>query len=377
MTAPRRITVLLPVLGLIVVAICGLTLLALATVRVGPLAVVIGMAAALVPVAAVVAVFLWIDRWEPEPAKLLRLAFVYGACIAAILALLINNTAEAVGDMLLGRGNGGKISALVSAPLVEEAAKGSFVLAVFLRRSEEFDGIIDGIVYAGFTAAGFAFTENIYYFGRAFAEYGFGGSTSNGVVAAFVLRGVLSPFTHPLFAALTGVGFGLAARATSRLAKVLAPIGGYLTAVLLHALWNGSATLGGGKTFITVYFLIMVPMFIAVALLVLLHRRREQRIITAALPAMVKARWIAPSEVELLSSLGGRRLWRRQARRQSGRPAAKAVAAYQGSVTALAFLKRRNGSADRAERESELLVALRASRAEAVRLAGGNRDHVG
>ena len=215
MTARRRITVLLPVFGLIVLAVCGLTLLALATVRVGPLAVAIGVAAALVPVAVVVAVFLWIDRWEPEPARLLWLAFGWGACLAAIVALLINDTAEAVGDLLLGVGQGGKVSALVSAPLVEEAGKGSFVLAVLLRRSNEFDGVIDGVVYAGFTAAGFAFTENIYYFGRAFAEYGFGNGTSNGVIAAFVLRGVLSPFTHPLFAVLTGVGLGVAA-ATSR-----------------------------------------------------------------------------------------------------------------------------------------------------------------
>ncbi len=359
-------------LGLIVVAVCGLTLLALATVRVGPLGVVIGVAAALVPVAIVVAAVLWIDRWEPEPAKLLMIAFAWGACIAAITALLINSTAESVGDLLLGMGNGSKVSALVSAPLVEEAAKGSFVLLILLRRREEFDGIIDGIVYAGITAAGFAFTENIYYFGRAFSDYGFGNGTSTGVIAAFVLRGVLSPFTHPLFTALTGVGLGYAARTTSRTVRILAPLGGYLAAVLLHALWNGAATLGGAKTFLNVYFLVMVPIFVAVVLVVILQRRREQRTVEAALPGMVKSRWIAASEVDLLSSLNGRREWRRQARRQSGRRAAKAVAAYQNSVTELAFLKRRNGSAGSTVKEAELLDTLRESRSEAVRLAGEN-----
>lgn len=365
---------LLPVLGLVVVAVCGLTLLALATVRVGPLAVVIGVAAALVPVAVVVAAVLWIDRWEPEPAKLLLTAFAWGACIATITALLINNTAESVGDLLLGRGNGSRVSALISAPLVEEAAKGSFVLLVLLRRREEFDGIIDGIVYAGFTAAGFAFTENIYYFGRAFADYGFGNGTSSGVVAAFVLRGVLAPFTHPLFTALTGVGLGFAARTTSRPLRIMAPLGGYLAAVCLHALWNGAATLGGAQTFLNVYFLIMVPIFVAVVLVVILQRRREQRIVEAALPKMVRARWIAASEVDLLSTLTGRREWRRQVRRQSGRRAARAVAVYQNSVTELAFLKRRNGTADNSGREAELLGTLRAARAEAVRLAGENGE---
>jgi RsiW-degrading membrane proteinase PrsW (M82 family) len=373
-TASRRITVLLPVFGLIVVAVCGLSLLALASVRVGPLAVVIGTAAALIPVAVVVAAFLWVDRWEPEPAKLLLLAFAWGACIATITALLINNTAETVGDLLLGNGKGSRVSALISAPLVEEAAKGSFVLAVLWRRADEFDGIIDGIVYAGFTAAGFAFTENIYYFGRAFADYGFGNGTSAGVIAAFVLRGVLSPFTHPLFATLTGIGLGVAARTTSRAVRILAPLGGYLAAVCLHALWNGAATLGGAQTFLNVYFLVMVPIFIAVVLLVVLQRRREQRTIVAALPKMVQARWIAASEVDLLSSLTGRRDWRRQARRQSGRRAAKAVAAYQASVTELAFLNRRDGDGEVQQRELELLTTLRTSRAEAVRLAGENAD---
>ncbi|WP_158887679.1 PrsW family intramembrane metalloprotease [Amycolatopsis anabasis] len=356
---------------MIALALCGLLLFGLATARVGVLAVVIGVVASLVPVGIVVAAFLWIDRWEPEPAKLLLLGFVWGACVATITALLINTTAEAVGDLLLGSGHGNKISALFSAPLVEEAAKGAFVALVLWRRSSEFDGIVDGIVYAGFSAAGFAFTENIYYFGRAFADYGFGNGTSPGVLAAFVLRGVLSPFTHPLFAVLTGIGLGVAAGAASRRVKILAPLGGYLAAVCLHALWNGAATIGGANTFLNVYFLIMVPLFIGVLMLVLWQRRREQRIVAAALPAMASARWIAPSEVELLASLPGRREWRRQARKQSGRAAAKAVAAYQASVTELAFLRRGKPDADLKKRQSELLAVLRASRAEAVRLAGG------
>jgi RsiW-degrading membrane proteinase PrsW (M82 family) len=368
----RAVTVLLPVLGLIVVALCGLLLFGLATAKVGVLAVVIGVLAALVPVGFVVAAFLWVDRWEPEPARLLLLAFVWGAFIATVTALLINSTAEAVGDMLLGSGNGNKISALVSAPLVEEAAKAAFVLIVFWRRSQEFDGVVDGIVYAGFSAAGFAFTENIYYFGRAFAEAGFGNGTSSGVLAAFVLRGVLSPFTHPLFAALTGIGIGFAASTANRQLRWLAPLGGYMAAVCLHALWNGAAVLGGAKTFLNIYFLIMAPMFIGLVSLVVMQRRREQQIVAAALPQMTTARWIAPSEIGLLASLAGRREWRRRARKQSGRRAAKAVGRYQASVTELAFLLRGTVHTDDAKRrQAELLTVLRNSRAEAVRLAEG------
>src|SRR6266545_5995881 len=307
---PRRLTVLLPVVGLITLAACGLALLALSTARVGLVAELVGVTAALLPVGPVVAAFLWVDRWEPEPARLLWLAFGWGACVATITALLINNTAEAVGDLLLGRGNGDKISAVVSAPLFEEAAKGAFVLAILLRLRDEFDGVIDGVVYAGFVAAGFAFTENIYYFGRAFAEHGFGDTTTAGVVTAFILRGVLSPFTHPLFTGMIGIGVGIAARTRYRQVRLMAPIAGYAAAVILHALWNGSATLGSGKTFLNVYFLIMVPIFICGVWFVHWHRKREQAIVTEALPVMVLQRMVAAEELPRLASLTGRRAWR-------------------------------------------------------------------
>ncbi|HEU5471837.1 MAG TPA: PrsW family intramembrane metalloprotease [Actinophytocola sp.] len=365
---------LFPVAGLLLLAACGLILLALSTARVGLVAELVGVAAALLPVGPVVAAFLWVDRWEPEPARLLWLAFGWGACVATITALLINNTAEAVGDLLLGSGKGDRISAVVSAPLFEEAAKGAFVLAIMLRLHQEFDGVIDGIVYAGFVAAGFAFTENIYYFGRAFAEHGFGDTTTSGVITAFILRGVLSPFTHPLFTCMIGVGVGIAARTSKPQLRVVAPVAGYLAAVVLHALWNGAATLGGGTAFLNVYFLVMVPIFIAAVLFVNWHRKREQQIVAAALPAMATQRLIAPGEARWLASLTARRSWRSATRRRSGRAAAGAVAGYQAAVSELAFLwhAKELGLAgpDGAQREAVLATVLVARRQEAVRLAG-------
>jgi RsiW-degrading membrane proteinase PrsW (M82 family) len=371
---PRRLTVLLPVIGLVVLAACGLTLLALSTARVGLVAELVGIAAALLPVGPVVAVFLWMDRWEPEPARLLWLAFGWGACVATITALLINNTAEAVGDLVLGQGSGDKISAMISAPLFEEAAKGAFVLGIYLVLRKEFDGVVDGIVYAGFVAAGFAFTENIYYFGRAFDQYGFGDTSTAGVITVFILRGVLSPFTHPLFTAMIGIGIGVAAGTTSPRVRLLAPLGGYLAAVVLHALWNSAAMMGSGRTFLNIYFLIMVPIFIAGALFMSWHRKREQQIVTAALPTMVHRRWVAATEIARLASLPGRRAWRIEVRRRSGRAAARALAGYHAAVSELAFLwhavARGIAGPDAAAREARLIAVLAAARARAVREAG-------
>jgi len=363
---PRRRTVLAPVAGLVGLAGCGLALLALSTARVGLLAELVGIVAALVPVGTIVAALLWIDRWEPEPARLLWLAFGWGASVAAITALLINNTAEAVGDALLGHGKGDTISAVVSAPLFEEAAKGAFVLGILLWLRNELDGVIDGVVYAGFVAAGFAFTENIYYFGRAFAEHGFGDTSTAGVVTAFILRGVLSPFCHPLFTAMIGIGVGISVRTPNRSLKILAPVGGYLAAVTLHAMWNAAATLGTAQTFLNVYFLVMVPIFIAGVLFVGWHRRREQKIVARALPVMVGRGWVDERDTERLTNLSARRAWRARTARRQGKAAARDLANFQAAVTELAFLwhATRLGLAgpDVAERETRLVAALQSTR---------------
>ncbi|MFJ8964469.1 PrsW family intramembrane metalloprotease [Lentzea sp. NPDC102401] len=364
----RRWTVLFPVVALIALAAAGLVLFALGTSSIGIEPLLVGAAAALIPVAFVVTAFLWIDRWEPEPAKMLLFAFVWGACGATISSLAFNQTARVLGDLLTNDGT--TFTAVVGAPIVEEATKAAFLIAVFVRRRHEFDGVVDGMVYAGITAAGFAFTENIWYFGRVFLEDGLG-NMGGGVIALFVLRGVLSPFAHPLFTAMTGIGVGIAATTSNATVRILAPIGGYLTAVGLHSLWNFSTTVGTGSAFINLYFLIMVPVFAGAVSIVVWQRRREQRIVAGQLAAMAQNRWIANSEVALLASLNGRRNWLRAVKRKSGDASVKAVKSYQIAVTELAFLRHRieRGTAGLSaeQRHGVLLDSLHAARAAARR----------
>ena len=154
----QRRGVLGPVVGLVVLGICGLIVLGLLAGRVGPGGVVVGALCALLPVGPVVAAFLWVDRWEPEPPRLLLLAFLWGACFAALSAILINSSATIYVDAVLGGGSGDVVGTVVVAPIVEEAVKGAFLVGLLIFRRREFDGIVDGIVYAGLVAAGFAFT---------------------------------------------------------------------------------------------------------------------------------------------------------------------------------------------------------------------------
>jgi protease PrsW len=333
----QRRTLVWPVVGLIVLGVCGLVTVGLASTEIGVVGVVIGVVLALVPVAPVVAAFLWIDRFEPEPPRLLLGAFLWGAGLSALVAVVINSSAIIAAELLLGRGQGDVIGAVISAPLVEEFVKGAFVVGLLLIRRREFDGIVDGVVYAGITAAGFAFTENIIYFGRAFTDAE--GAPATAVLATFVLRGVLSPFAHPLFTAMIGIGVGIASQARSRVVGTLAVLGGYVLAVILHALWNSSTQLGAG--FFGVYVLIMLPLFAGMIGLVVWQRRREREVLARQMPGFAAAGWIAPSEVPLLSSLTGRRRWRTAVNKRAGAPAARAVENYQHAVTELAFLRAR------------------------------------
>jgi RsiW-degrading membrane proteinase PrsW (M82 family) len=362
----ERRGVLGAVLGLVALGFCGLLVFSLLVLNIGSLGdVAVGALCALLPVGPVVAAFIWLDRWEPEPPRLLLFAFLWGACFAALAALILNSGAEAVASLTLGSARSQVFSAVFVAPWVEEAMKGSFVLGLLLFRRREFDGVLDGVVYAGIVAAGFAFTENILYLGTAYAH----GAADGGVLPVLIMRGVLSPFAHPLFTSMTGIGLGLAANARHVLTRVLAPVLGYLTAVCLHALWNGSASLGAG-TLVGVYLLVMLPIFAFVVAVVLYQRRREQRVIAAELPGFAAAGWIAQSEAHLLQSMAGRRGWLRAVRKRSGPAVARMVADYQAAITELAILRHRmaRGSLGPHARQwhDELLEDMLYKRAKAV-----------
>jgi RsiW-degrading membrane proteinase PrsW (M82 family) len=326
----------------------------------------LGTIAAVLPVLPVVATFVWVDRWEPEPLRLLLAAFLWGAGLSVLGAAIVNDEAAVLGEQLLGAGRGDLAAVVISAPLAEEALKGAFLIGLVWLRRREFDGVVDGIVYAGLVAAGFAFTENILYFGRAFALDG------DSVAVVFLLRGVLAPFAHPVFTAIIGIAVGLVARRRTLAGEAMRhPAGylvaGYVGAVGLHALWNASAGLGYLPT---VYGVIMVPLFGALIALVVWLRRREQRVISAALPGFASAGWIAPTEVPLLASQIGRRGWRSAVRRRAGEGAAGAVRDYQNAVSELAFLSERvqrgTASPDTRRWHHEALAELIAARDRAV-----------
>lgn len=309
--------------------LCGLVILSLVREQTGTEGLLVGLGLAVLPVPLLMTAFRWLDRVDPGPWRNLLFAFAWGACAAALVAIIANSfatrwiataTADPVGADTIG--------ATVIAPVVEESTKAAALLLIFLFRRRHFTGIVDGVVFAGFTATGFAFTENILYLGSAFGEdksMGFSGFASV-TAATFFVRIVLAPFAHPLFTVLTGIGFGIAALSAPRrrVRRVLVPLLGLVCAMGMHALWNSSSVFGT-YGFYVVYGVFMVPAFGLITWLAIWTRQRELRTISAELPAYAASGWLAPSEPLALSSMRARSMARAYAARTYTRNAAPGI----------------------------------------------------
>jgi len=321
--APLAVIIVLgTVAGLIVIALTALN----------PVGTAIGFVLSSVAMTVVVLAYLWLDRWEPEPPRLLVLAFLWGATVAVIIASTIQIYAESVINPG-GTETVSWVSVVIGAPLTEEAAKGLFLLLMMtgLRRNE-LNSLTDCLVYAGLTGAGFAWLEDILYIG--------GGESLADSLLTAALRLIMGPFAHSLFTTMFGIGVYFALRQRNSLAKAGCILLGYLGAVIMHGLWNGSSLLGTGAYF-GVYVFWMVPIFALAIVLGVRSRRREQAVVAAKLPGMVAAGLVSPNEATWLGSIRDRKLAIGEATRVGGRPAGKTVKAFAAQVVELAFVRDR------------------------------------
>jgi protease PrsW len=173
----------------------------------GPRLTAMGLGAALafIPLGLYVSIPRLIDRYDPEPWWCLLLALVWGAIAACGFAAAINTAVLWLLAQVMPATTAQAITACVCAPFVEEFWKGLGVLGVFYFLHREFDGVVDGVIYATFTALGFAAVENVTYYASANLT-----PHHSALAGTFLVRGVLAPWGHPLYTSMTGLGFGLA-----------------------------------------------------------------------------------------------------------------------------------------------------------------------
>ena len=209
------------------------------------MALLVSLFFAFVPAFFMAAFVYWLDRYEKEPLPLLGAAFCWGAVVAAGGAFIVNTIFGLGIYVLTGSGDvADQATASLVAPFVEEGLKGLAVVLVFLLYRQEFDSILDGIIYAGITALGFAATENVLYiYGHGYVDNGW-----NGLWQLVFIRDVMVAWQHPFFTAFTGIGLAVARMHKDVLVKIIAVPAGYSMAVFAHAIHNGFSSLLGGLT---------------------------------------------------------------------------------------------------------------------------------
>src|SRR5687767_14456910 len=302
-TSPQigAIKIALGILAILIASILGLLVLLVIGIETGPVGLILGLLAAMIPVPLYVVLVLWIDRYEGEPLWMLSTASFWGALVAAFFAFLLNTIFGLTVSVLAQNASAGEAStAVISAPIVEEIGKSFILFIFFFAKKDEFDGVVDGIVYASMVGLGFAMTENILYYGNAASESG------GMLTATVIVRGFFAPFSHPLFTSLTGIGLGLARQSTDVMIKILAPIIGLLMAIVMHSIWNGSAVFGGGPIFFMTYVVVMVPAFLIMLIVIVLALRREGQVVRQFLVTDIERGLFTREEYEQLGSISGR-----------------------------------------------------------------------
>ena len=295
------IKIVAAIVAIMLALLLALIVLFLIGAETGLVELIIGMVCAILPVPIYVMLLLWIDRYESEPLWMLATTFFWGALVACFIALILNTTVEEVTKVAThSKEIANNVGLVVSAPIVEESAKALILVIFFFWKKDEFDGVVDGIVYAGLSGLGFAMTENILYYGHAIQR------GPEVLTAVFILRGLAAPFSHPLFTSMTGIGLGWSRQTSNRFIKVAMPIFGFILAMLMHATWNGSGFFGEGIGFFVIYFMVMGPAFVIILMVIHFSLRREGRIVQEFLYPDYQTGFFDRREYERLCTIRGR-----------------------------------------------------------------------
>jgi len=284
----------------------GLTVLALlvivgfAVLSFGLTGAILSIVLACIPFAMIFGCIVWIGRWDAEPWGLRIGAFLWGAAGSVILTLVLTKVLEAI----IGPATTDWQAAAVQAPIIEEFAKGIAVLAIALFLRKRFDGPVDGVVFMALVASGFAFTENILYFGSAYLTGGLGGIT-----VTFFMRAILSPFAHVIFSLPMGIVLGISrSQGIKRLPTVGLWLAVYPLSVFLHGLWNGTSILVADTgSWLLFYVLVQVPIFATGIGIAIWLRRTEASLTYKRLTEYGWMGWFTPPEVDAFATWEGRK----------------------------------------------------------------------
>lgn len=319
----------------------------------------------------------FLDLYEHEPLSILGVMALWGAIGATSLSAIGNGIVREVLppdiDLVFGPA--------ISAPLVEELAKGSALIAAFTfaawghRRFGimQLGGVTDGIVYGAAVGLGFAFTEDIHYLLSAAASEGLdAGLTLFLSRRDFFGTGMLQ---HAIYTAAFGAGLGLATWSRTWVARVAFPAIGLILAMTLHGINNGLVRvlqttrhgfdetvaflegrapaglqremLDTEQTALTVMWILDYVVGITFFVCVALWLHHQRRVIRAELAEEIDSGLIDPRDTELVPSYLRRVQWYWRLFRVGELERLRSIRRLHIELAKLAFLKWRVGRDER------------------------------
>ncbi|HEY0322643.1 MAG TPA: PrsW family intramembrane metalloprotease [Pyrinomonadaceae bacterium] len=367
---PKRrsaIKIAFAILAALIAALLGSIVLLLIGAETGMAALIVAMVVAMLPVPVYIMLILWIDRYEAEPLWMLAVAFFWGATVAVFAAYFLNTFTAIAVAIATGSIQAAKLlGAVIIAPFFEELAKGLILFIFFFWKKDEFDGVVDGFIYASMVGLGFAMTENFQYYGKVIAA---GGLMSSDFQEIYIIRGGLAAYSHPLFTSMTGIGLGIARQSRNGFVKFVMPLIGLGLAMFLHFLWNFSASLSESlASFLAIYVVMMVPIFLITLGIVLFALLREGRVVREFLTPDLQRGFFSQEDYNRLCTIRGRLGSSLRAFRGGGIGTWRARMAYNQAASELAFHRSRVARGvvrmdqEMAEREQaivQLLMELR------------------
>lgn len=191
-------------------------------------------------------VFLAIDRYDRQPLKLLSVGFLWGA-IAAVFGIAIDANV-ALGEIygkLFGQAFTTDWAAALSAPFVEETAKGIGFLLLLGLASRRIRSVSDALLVGAFIGLGFEILEDLLYTFNAASSSG-GTNEIGAAIQMVITRSASGIFSHALFTALFSAGLIYVIGTPALKRNVGRGVILMLAAVFSHGIWDGAAAIAGG-----------------------------------------------------------------------------------------------------------------------------------
>ena len=287
------------------------------------------------------------DRNHKEPWRLVLVAPAWGAIVATSLVVWGETIWEQSAQRALVPGPGLDTSLAFMAGILEELAKGAAVLLLFLIMRDEFDDVVDGIVYGAAVGLGFNFLESISYMTNLYSIFQAEGFGFAAAAIQWYGRQVLGLFFgHATYTAYIGAGVGIARQLPNVRQKIFAIVAGFIIAIAGHFSWDAWATFFPvdntlfGLVEIHLRTLVMTGPFTAglIALLLFGIRYEGMNLVDQMRKEAATGQGaILPEEVPILSSPWQRLRQRLQAFRRAGFPGYLKVSRLQTAQLDLAM----------------------------------------